>query len=204
MPCGEDRHDWRQATGPIGAPWGPRAPGAWSRHRWPSSAEADLAGSRSLGLERLARADRLGARLGVRLGAQLGKNRVAHAGQSWAAPGPNKPPAMQDQPFGPEPRSRPRGWTGKRAVAGSPHWRAWERLGPDYHQGAGPQSKPNPCSNHLANRHRRHGGKEGDPQGGDRVLALGHGEGGDHSSPQTSNGQLGHDRGAAVHSGIHE
>jgi len=59
-------------------------------------------------------------------------------------------------------------------------------------------------SEHLAKGHGRHGRKHGDAQGGDRVLALGHGEGGDHSSPKTGHGQLGHDRGAAVHLGVQE
>ena len=62
----------------------------------------------------------------------------------------------------------------------------------------------NPASEHLAKGHGRHGRKHGDAQGGDRVLALGHGEGGDHSSPKTGHGQLGHDRGAAVHLGVQE
>lgn len=61
-----------------------------------------------------------------------------------------------------------------------------------------------PTSQHLAKGHGRHGGEQGDPQGGDRILALGHGEGGDHTCPDTGHGQLGHDRGAAVHSGVHE
>ena len=61
-----------------------------------------------------------------------------------------------------------------------------------------------PTSKHLAKGHGRHGGEEGDSQGGDRILALGHGEGGDHASTDTGHGQLGHDRGAAVHLGVHE
>ena len=61
-----------------------------------------------------------------------------------------------------------------------------------------------PTSKHLAKRHGRHGGEEGDSQGGDRILALGHGEGGDHTCADTGHGQLGHDRRAAVHSGVHE
>jgi len=46
-------------------------------------------------------------------------------------------------------------------------------------------------SDDLAGQHRRHGGKEGDREGREGILALGHGDAGDYTGTESSHSQLG-------------
>jgi len=54
-------------------------------------------------------------------------------------------------------------------------------------------------SDHLTNHHGRNSGKQRDAKGGQRILALGHGDRRDDTCTQAGNGQLGRKFGAAIH-----
>lgn len=47
------------------------------------------------------------------------------------------------------------------------------------------------ASEHLADGHRSDGGEEGDPEGRERILPLGDGEGGDHPCTEAGDRKLG-------------
>jgi hypothetical protein len=55
-------------------------------------------------------------------------------------------------------------------------------------------------SEHLAHHHRGDGGEEGDAEGGEGVLSLGHGKAGDNAGSEAGDDDLG-GGGGAIHRG---
>lgn len=62
-----------------------------------------------------------------------------------------------------------------------------------------PRCRP---SEHLTDHDGGHGGKEGDAEGGEWVLALGYGHGGDHAGAKAGYGELAGEFTGSVHAGF--